>query len=89
MNIPLRKKLEESSESCGVPCEMIIHFIEAEWISPIDREHRMLDDEDEARVKLIWELREDFGVNDEAMPIILHLLDQLNFFHWKIKQSIL
>ena len=85
MNLPLRKKLEEVSQSCGVPREMILYYIESEWIEPIDREHSILDLEDESRVRLIWELKEDFGVNDEAMPIILHLIDQLNFFQIKAK----
>lgn len=39
----------------------------------------LLDEEDLARAKLIRELQEVFGVNDEAIPIILHLLDQLYF----------
>ena len=32
---------------------------------------------DLARARLIQDLRMDFGVNDEGISIILHLLDQL------------
>jgi chaperone modulatory protein CbpM len=32
---------------------------------------------DLARARLIQDLRMDFGVNDEGVSIILHLLDQL------------
>jgi chaperone modulatory protein CbpM len=43
-----------------------------------------MDDEDLARIRLIRDLKEDFGVNDEGMSIILHLLDQLNRIHLEI-----
>jgi chaperone modulatory protein CbpM len=32
---------------------------------------------DVARVRLIVELRRDLAINDEAMPVVLNLLDQL------------
>jgi chaperone modulatory protein CbpM len=35
------------------------------------------DEADTARVKLICELRQDLAVNDEAVPIVLKLLDQV------------
>jgi chaperone modulatory protein CbpM len=81
-----RKKIEEASKFCGVPCEIITRFIEEEWILPLDQNTPVLDSEDMARVKLIWELHNEFGVNDEAMPIILHLLDQLNRMHLELER---
>ena len=82
-----RKQLEDASKICGVPCEIITRFIEEEWILPVDQtETPFLDSEDMARIKLIWELTNDFGVNDEAMPIILHLLDQLNRMHLELER---
>jgi chaperone modulatory protein CbpM len=33
---------------------------------------------DLARVQLIVDLKEDMGVNDEGVPIILDLVDQIN-----------
>lgn len=81
-----KRQLSEASEYCGVPMEMIMWFIEEEWISPINCEEPILDDEDVARIRLIWELREDFGVNEEAMPIILNLIDQLNRMHLELEK---
>lgn len=81
------KKLEEASELCGVPTEIIIRFIQEEWIHPCDLETSCLDDEDIARVSLIWELSHEFGVNDEAMPIILNLVDQINRMHLELEKS--
>ena len=85
MSLSLRRKLEEASEFCQVPADVIIQFIEEHWIIPVDAEHKVLDEEDVARVRLIWELKEEFGVNDEAVPLILHLVDQLNLMHLRLK----
>lgn len=78
------RKVEEASSYCGVPCDIILHFIHEEWISPSDRDTPALDEEDVARIELIWVLQHEFGVNDEAMPIILNLLDQLNRIHLEL-----
>lgn len=54
-------------------------FIEAGWlVLPNDDEHREFNDLDLARVRLIRELRMGFGVNDEGVGIVLHLLDQMH-----------
>jgi chaperone modulatory protein CbpM len=87
MKLPLRKKLEEVCQSCGIEEEIIRQFLQEDWIHPIDQEHNIFDDEDIARIALISELREDFGINDEAIPVILHLIDQLNLLHRKIQRS--
>lgn len=79
MKLPLRRPLDEVSVISGIPSTVIVHFIEEEWINPIDRELKMLDEEDVCRILLINDLQEKFGVNDEAVPVILHLVDQLNF----------
>jgi chaperone modulatory protein CbpM len=62
--------------------QIILTYIERRWISPANSE---LDQEDQARIHLIQELQSVFGVNDEAVPIILHLIDQLHFFQNKVR----
>ncbi len=57
----------------------IYECIEREWIVPSNTEETRLDQEDIARILLIKDLKEIFGVNDESIPIILHLIDQI---HW-------
>lgn len=52
--------------------------IEREWIIPTNTEQRLLDKEDIARILLIKDLKEVFGVNDESIPVILHLIDQIH-----------
>lgn len=78
MNMVLRRKLDEVCMMCGTTSEVIIHFIEEEWIVPFDKKHYQFDDEDIARLRLILDLKNQFGVNEEAIPIILHLIDQLH-----------
>jgi chaperone modulatory protein CbpM len=54
-------------------------WIEAEWLAPATGQKTFLFSEaDLARVRLIQDLRLDFGVNDEGIAIVLHLLDQLH-----------
>lgn len=54
--------------------------------NPRTLQQPLLDEEDIARARLIWELQKEFGVNDEAVPIILHLIDQLNRIHLEAKE---
>jgi chaperone modulatory protein CbpM len=54
-------------------------WIEAEWLAPVTAHKTLLFSEvDLARARLIQDLKVDFGVNDEGIAIVLHLLDQLH-----------
>jgi chaperone modulatory protein CbpM len=54
-------------------------WISAEWLLPLTSQRNVLFSEaDLARVHLIRDLKGDFGVNDEGVSIVLHLLDQLH-----------
>lgn len=49
------------------------------WVCPAcDEAGPLFDDADIARLQLICDLIEDFLVNDEAVPIILSLVDQVH-----------
>lgn len=53
-------------------------WIEHRWIRPAQTVHGPAFDEvDEARIKLIRELRDDLKVDDDALDLVLSLLDQL------------
>jgi chaperone modulatory protein CbpM len=53
-------------------------WVEAEWLMPATSRKKFLFSEaDLARARLIQDLKVDFGVNDEGVAIILHLLDQM------------
>ncbi len=68
--------------------EDLLDFIAKEWLQPLSHEPFELDEEDVARSLLIRELREDFGVNDEGIPLILHLLDQIHFLHSEVRRRL-
>ena len=85
-----RQPLHIAAEEAGLSPDLVIRFVSFRWIVPLeltsdisidlekDAENLLLDDEDIARARLICELQRDLGVNDESIPIILHLIDQLN-----------
>src|SRR5438874_1126239 len=75
--------LEEACQQSGLRREVFLEFVQKEWIQPprersAETEDAEWGEEDVLRAQLIRELIKDFGVNDEAVPIILHLIDQLN-----------
>jgi chaperone modulatory protein CbpM len=76
---PGTKSLDKVCEESGVKRDVFLRYVQREWIrsSPSSE----WEDEDIRRAHLIVELQNDFGVNDEAVPIILHLLDQLHAMH--------
>jgi chaperone modulatory protein CbpM len=54
-------------------------WVEAGWLAP--RRERDADDFSEAdlaRARLIRDLQHDMGVNEEAIPIVLDLIDQVH-----------
>lgn len=71
--------LEEVEVRTELDRTQIQHFIQQSWVLPVEEEGAYFFDEaDVARVRLIVELRGDLAVNDEAVPIILRLLDQVH-----------
>jgi chaperone modulatory protein CbpM len=53
-------------------------WIEQSWVRPLRQgEGWHFDDGDVARLQLICELKREMAVNDEAIPLVLELLDQL------------
>ena len=54
-------------------------WIAAGWLVPPQTEPEpVFSDVDVARAQFIRDLREDFGVNDEGVSVILHLVDQMH-----------
>lgn len=71
--------LEEVEVRTELDRSEIHRFIQQSWILPEQEDGLYFFDEaDVARLRLIVELRGDLEVNDEAVPIILQLLDQVH-----------
>ena len=63
----------------------IVTWVEQRWVLPAEEEGRWIFDQaDLSRVALISELRGDLAVNEEAVPLVLRLLDQL----YSLRQAI-
>ena len=85
MKILMRFSIEELASRSGLSSEIIINFVSNNWVNPVDSENLIFDEEDLARIMLIYELQHVMGINDEGIPVILHLIDQLNRMHIEIK----
>lgn len=72
------KSVNDLVAEFDVTASEITIWIEQNWVLPSEQDGEYHFDEDDfARVKLIAELRRDIGVNEEAMPVVLRLLDQV------------
>ena len=70
--------LEEIIAEVEVSDSEVSEWITENWVLPIEEDGLLVFDEvDLARIKLIVELRRDLEVNDEAIPVVLRLLDQV------------
>jgi chaperone modulatory protein CbpM len=65
--------------SSGVEAQMLEFWIEQQWLIPTQTDAELsFSDTDVARAHLIRDLKGVFGVNDEGVDVILHLVDQLH-----------
>lgn len=63
----------------GLQVQTLELWLEQQWLVPEqDSSGANFSDLEVARVRLIQELKADFGVNDEGIDVILHLMDQLH-----------
>lgn len=63
----------------GLEVRTLEFWIEQQWLIPDQTAADMsFSDTDVARAHLIRDLKGDFGVNDEGVDVILHLVDQLH-----------
>ena len=70
--------LHDIAVTCGVSDAELSLWIEQRWVMPLRQDSDYVFAEaDVARITMIAELRRDLGIDDEAMPVVLNLLDQL------------
>jgi chaperone modulatory protein CbpM len=62
----------------GLDRRELLRWVENRWVLPERRDHTWIfHDVDVARVELIVEIRQEFAIDEEALPMILGLLDQV------------
>jgi len=70
---------QEFLSSAGLEIQTLELWLEQRWLIPRETTAGMhFSERDMARANLILELKSDFGVNDEGVDVILHLMDQLH-----------
>ena len=70
---------QEFLTRAGLQTQTLELWLEQRWLIPDQTSAGMdFSDVDVARARLIRDLKTDFGVNDEGIDVILHLLDQLH-----------
>ena len=63
----------------GLHVQTLEFWLEQRWLIPQETSAGMaFSDMDVARARLIQDLKTIFGVNDESVDVILHLVDQLH-----------
>lgn len=70
---------QEFLAHAGLNGQTLELWLEQRWLVPEQSTTGMrFSDTDVARVHFIRDLKTDFGVNDEGVDVVLHLVDQLH-----------
>jgi chaperone modulatory protein CbpM len=70
---------QEFLTNAGLQVQTLEFWLDQRWLIPDRTSAEMTFSEtDVARAHLIRDLKTDFGVNDEGVDVILHLVDQLH-----------
>lgn len=63
----------------GIRMPTLEFWLEQQWVIPEQTPAGTnFSEQDVARARLIQDLKDDFGINDEGVDVILHLVDQLH-----------
>ena len=70
---------KEFLTNAGLQVQTLELWLDQRWLIADQASDEMtFSDADVARARLIRDLKGDFGVNDEGVDVILHLVDQLH-----------
>ncbi|MGQ0662928.1 MAG: chaperone modulator CbpM [Pseudomonadota bacterium] len=83
------KALSEVVVAFGLEADELVLWVERKWVLPLAADGEPLfSAADLARVGMIVELKRELGINDEAMPVVLGLLDQIYGLRRQVRQLI-
>jgi chaperone modulatory protein CbpM len=74
----VKYKIEEICQLTGVDDDFVLQLVRREYVHPASPEANEFDDEDLTRIRLISDLINHLEVNENAVPVILHLIDQIH-----------
>ena len=75
----MNRSLHYVAAEIGVTVEDLNGWIERRWVLPArSGRNPALDDADRARIRMILDFHRDLAIDDEAMPVVLDLIDRLH-----------
>ena len=75
----MNRTLNDVAAEIGVTVEDLSVWIERRWVLPSRCGADLVFDEaDRARIRMILDFHRDLAIDDEAMPVVLDLLDRLH-----------
>jgi chaperone modulatory protein CbpM len=75
----VNRSLHYVAAEIGVTVEDLSGWIERRWVLPVrPGRNPAFDDADRARIRMILDFHRDLAIDDEAMPVVLDLLDRLH-----------
>lgn len=86
----MRLTLDEVVVKTRVERAQLVAWIEEGWVAPArEADSYVFDDIDAARVNFIGEMLRDMMIGEEAIPVVLSLVDQLNALRATLKQVLI
>lgn len=81
--------LSEVLAISGVERDELALWIERRWVMPLTADGDFLFNEaDLARVQMIVEFRRDLAIDEEALPLVLDLVDQLHATRRRLRRLV-
>jgi chaperone modulatory protein CbpM len=75
----MNRSLHYVATEVGVTVEDLTGWVERRWVLPVrSGQDFAFDDADRARIRMILDFHRDLAIDDEAMPVVLDLIDRLH-----------
>ncbi len=75
----MNRSIAHIATEVGVAVEDLTVWVERRWVLPAQQGKELaFDTADLARIRMIMDFHNDLAIDDEAMPVVLDLLDRLH-----------
>jgi chaperone modulatory protein CbpM len=75
----MNRSLHYVATEVGVTVEDLMGWVERRWVLPVrSGKDLAFGDADRARIRMILDFHRDLAIDDEAMPVVLDLIDRLH-----------
>src|SRR6202451_4292775 len=75
----MNRSLHYVATEVGVTVEDLTGWVERRWVLPVrSGKDLAFDDADRARIRMILDFHRDLAIDDEAMHVVLDLIDRLH-----------